>query len=70
MARHFGWPVSLRVDLPEGATVEKTDSSVIITATDKLTVVHTVDEVDFVSRLTALRGRLWREATERLTRPK
>mgnify|MGYP000961374707 CR=1 FL=1 len=70
MARHFGWPVSLRVDLPEGATVEKTDSSVIITATDKLTVVHTVDEVDFVSRLTALRGRLRREATERLTRPK
>lgn len=70
VSRHFGWPVTLRVDLPPGAVVEKTDSAVTITAVEKINASYAVGEPDFVKRLNELRGRLRREANELLAKAK
>jgi hypothetical protein len=70
VARHFGWPVALRVDLPVGAVVERTDSAVTITAVEKINASIAVDEADFLTRLNGLRGRLRRKANELLSKAK
>lgn len=54
ISRAMGWPVTHRLDVPEGSTVTNEDAAITIATPGEVTMVVSVQEAEFVSRLGGL----------------
>ena len=56
VSRVMGWPVEHHIQVPDGATVETSDSVITVATPAEVALIATVEEERFVHRLAALTG--------------
>jgi hypothetical protein len=64
VSRALGWPVTHRIEVPEGADVASGDAMISIATPYEVTLTASVDEDEFVNRLGGLNGGRQRLALE------
>ncbi|MEB3032087.1 hypothetical protein [[Mycobacterium] nativiensis] len=68
VSRHLGWPVVVRVRIPESSEVQQENSLITITTSQRIDLEPSVEEEAFLERLRATTGRDRREVNAMLRR--